>query len=60
MFLYFVAWFPAIAAIMALAANLFSPPIWGLPGSVMLVTLAFAIHVLAVRGLVPRPWRDPK
>jgi hypothetical protein len=53
---YLVAWLPAIVSLMNLGNLLLPTPIWGLEASVMLFILATALHVLAMRGIIPAPW----
>lgn len=59
LFAYFRAWAPAIAALMAVGASLFTPPLWSLPASVMLICSAYGLYALVVWGILPRIRRDP-
>lgn len=55
-FLYYVAWLPAVVCMLNLGANIFSEPLWDVSASVMLFTVALAIYVMALRGLIPAFW----
>lgn len=58
--LYLTAWFPAVVSAMNLAAGLLDPPLWGLAASVMFFVISFAVHAVAVNGIIPTPWRKPR
>lgn len=55
-FLYFVAWLPAVVCMMNLGSNLFTPALWNTQASVMFFVIALAIYVMATRGLIPAVW----
>jgi hypothetical protein len=56
LFLYFTAWLPAIASMMALGNALLPSPVFGRAASVMLVMICLVLHVVVVRGLLPGRW----
>lgn len=60
-FLFFNAWLPAMAALMAFGNEMLRQStvgeVWPNTASFFLVVICMALHSLAVNGVVPRPWK---